>query len=581
MASVFISTPAQIVLIDSRTRSGTITLPVTNQIQYRVVSFKDQYGSFSNSTMTLSTQLGEAFDDGTTTKTFSNAFTSINLYAGSTTRWMVMNATQTVQQTISSLITNQLIFGTGAGWAQFGPVQATVLSSIQQTTALGFFSTLSTGLLVGSNAAFFTGTISSLGLSIAASGTFPLNVQGPGIQVNGGGLFLTSTNNVNFNTLAQWFGPTTGLNFAGFGSYVRDVTQRANIGIVAVNNTNTATLMFLSSVGNVGIGTLAPSNYRLNIRGTGTSNGLITWHSAGNDVPFVGWGFDEVADGLVFSRNVGAANLNNFSSVVFARTTGNVGINVGGGPGTTLDVGGTARSWSTVTSSITLASGAGWTTTGALQAVALSSIQLNTAVGYISSLYVGSTTTQRVGPYTAWMNGDTKINRLLIGQASTVFGQSIAAANRDLQMLRASAAIQPGGTAWIQYSDQRIKENIVDADLSRCYNDIKAVPLRRFQYISSFYNAVEGYDRHVLGFVAQEVSSLIPKTAIVTESFGYSNLNLFNIDQLNMALYGAVKKTIADKEVLESTVKGQRFELQTLQGTTSVILSTLEGLQGR
>jgi hypothetical protein len=46
MASVFISTPSEIVLIDARTRSGTVTLPNTNQIAYRIVSFKDQYGSF-------------------------------------------------------------------------------------------------------------------------------------------------------------------------------------------------------------------------------------------------------------------------------------------------------------------------------------------------------------------------------------------------------------------------------------------------------------------------------------------------------------------------------------------------------
>jgi hypothetical protein len=403
MASVFISTPAQIVLIDSRTRSGTITLPVTNQIQYRVVSFKDQYGSFSNSTMTLSTQFGEAFDDGTTTKTFSNAFTSINLYAGSTTRWMVMNATQSVQQTISSLITNQLIFGTGAGWAQFGPVQATVLSSIQQTTNLSFITLLSTN----------QGLFSSIG--------------------------------VNCNA-----------------------------------------------------------------------------------------------------------------------------------PGVILDVFGTTRSLSTITSSITLASGAGWTTTGALQAVALSSIQLNTALGFVSTLYVGSTTTQLQG-YTARINGLALISSMIVGQPTSLVSTSGAA----LLSLTRDAASKPGTTTWGIPSDLRIKENIVNADLDRCYHDIRSVPLRRFSYKPWFYNAVQGHDKHVLGFIAQEVSSIIPKVVTTENAYGFSDFNVFNIDQLNMSLYGAVKKTISDKEVLESTVKGQRLELTTLQGTTSVILSTLEGLQGR
>jgi hypothetical protein len=130
MASVFVSTPAEVVVIDSRTRSGFITLPNTNSIPYRTINFKDQYGTFTNSTLTLSTQVGESFDDGTTTKTFSNAFTALSLYAVSS-KWMVMNATQTVSQTISSLTVNQLTFGTGAGWVQFGPVQASIVSTIQ------------------------------------------------------------------------------------------------------------------------------------------------------------------------------------------------------------------------------------------------------------------------------------------------------------------------------------------------------------------------------------------------------------------------------------------------------------------
>jgi hypothetical protein len=133
MASAFVSSAAEVVVIDSRVRSGAMTLPVTNSIPFRVLNFKDQYGTFSNSTFTLSTQVGESFDDGTTSKTFSNAFSYVSLYAVSS-KWMVMNATQTVQQTISSLTVNQLTFGTGGGWVQFGPVQATVLSTIQVNT---------------------------------------------------------------------------------------------------------------------------------------------------------------------------------------------------------------------------------------------------------------------------------------------------------------------------------------------------------------------------------------------------------------------------------------------------------------
>jgi len=508
MASVFISTPAQIVLIDSRTRSGTITLPVTNQIQYRVVSFKDQYGSFSNSTMSLSTQFGEAFDDGTTTKTFSNAFTSINLYAGSTTRWMVMNATQSVQQSISSLIVNQLLFGTGAGWVQFVALQASILSRIQQTTAQGFFSSIGVNCNAPTVALDVNGTVEALSLS-----SFRLNLSSIGVN--------TST-------------PQQYLEVTGISSAIRisDYTASRNPGLELVR-------------------------------------GIPAF---GADI-FTDWRIHNEGGNLKFYRKDTFTPSDGDAMVI--TDLARVGINCNA-PGVSLDVAGTARSFSTVTSSITLASGAGWTTTGALQAVALSSIQLNTALGFISTLYVGSTTTQLQG-YTVRINGLALISSMIVGQPTALVSTSGAA----LLSLTRDAASKPGTTTWGIPSDLRIKENIVNADLERCYHDIQSVPLRRFSYKPWFYDAVQGYDKHVLGFIAQEVSSIIPKVVTTENAYGFSDFNVFNIDQLNMSLYGAVKKTISDKEVLESTVKGQRLELQTLQGTTTGILSTLEGLQGR
>jgi hypothetical protein len=40
-----------------------------------------------------------------------------------------------------------------------------------------------------------------------------------------------------------------------------------------------------------------------------------------------------------------------------------------------------------------------------------------------------------------------------------------------------------------------------------------------------------------------------------------------NTDQINMSLYGAVKKLITDKEAAESTIIGQGIQLLTLQST--------------
>lgn len=665
MASVFISTPSEIVLIDSRTRSGTVTLPTTSQIAYRVVSFKDQYGSFSNSTFTLSTQTGEAFDDGTTTKTFSNAFTSLNLYAATNNnRWMVMNGTQTVQQSISSLIVNQLIFGTGAGWVQFGPVQATILSSIQQTTNLSFITRLSTN----------QGNFSSVGINN--------NTPAYVLDVNGFSQLSTFrfSGNLGRKIIISAVNDTAALTGAYFGQELQSSEYRNNVDAAAARFTwgwtsgsNTFTQWATLSNGNLGINCNAPA-YTMDVNGFTqistlkmpfvTGRKLIIW--ANDDTGALRGNYDgiekQVADfrfnvvnpgdrfsfgnttasntfteymrlnntrlGLFCNAPAYTLDVNGMTSVSTLRfplaqgrkvilyaasdTAANQGAYLGQEIQSaefrnTVDAAGVRFSWGATSASNTFTewgrlvdrnlqvsslsnissalfgTGTGWIRTGALQAIALSSVQLNTALGYVSSLYVGSTTAQLFN-YTANINGMALVSSLILGQPASLFSTTGAGAAENasaILLLTRDRAVKPGSSTWGLPSDVRIKQNIVNADLERCYNDIRNVSLRRFQYISSYYEAIEGNDRHVLGFIAQEVSSIIPKTVNEQPFFGFPNFNILNIDQLNMALYGAVKKTMYDKEILESTVKGQRFEIQTLQGTTVSILSTLEGLQGR
>jgi hypothetical protein len=111
--------------------------------------------------------VGESFDDGTTTKTFSNAFGFASLYATSS-KWMVMNATTTQQQTISSLTVNQLTFGTGAGWIQFGPIQATIVSSIQEQTNSAYINNLYIGNLSSLNTAQYNGLFGNYNNTVLA-----------------------------------------------------------------------------------------------------------------------------------------------------------------------------------------------------------------------------------------------------------------------------------------------------------------------------------------------------------------------------------------------------------------------------
>ncbi len=180
------------------------------------------------------------------------------------------------------------------------------------------------------------------------------------------------------------------------------------------------------------------------------------------------------------------------------------------------------------------------------------------------------------------VNGVIKASTILIGNLSSfsTIGSYANPSSVRLALLQGNA-YKPTGSLWDIFSDQRLKDNIIDADLDWCYSDIKNVRLRRFQYISSYIEQAQLNDTRVLGFIAQEVSSIIPKGVNSGYGYGFNDLLSLNVDQLNMSLFGAVKKTIQDKELMNSTIQGQRIEIETLRGTQTFILSTLEGLQGR
>ena len=128
-----------------------------------------------------------------------------------------------------------------------------------------------------------------------------------------------------------------------------------------------------------------------------------------------------------------------------------------------------------------------------------------------------------------------------------------------IKITTAGAITNPTGTAnWNTGSDRRIKENIVRASYDKCYENISKLELNRFNYIDGF-NTVSR-DRSQLGFIAQEVKDIFPKS-ISTQGYYTDTLNIpdllsIDITQINYSLYGAVKKLIEinkeDKDKLAS-----------------------------
>ena len=143
-----ISSYTTVTMLDSRPAEITLSVPKSTDITNRIITFKDLYGSASNSTIILVTQSGDSFEDGTFSTIMSNAYQTVNLYAGLPGKWLNVGATggggdsaglTTVSNHLNAISTNVITISTN-------------LNTVSNTVAAGRFpgistNTISTGTL--------------------------------------------------------------------------------------------------------------------------------------------------------------------------------------------------------------------------------------------------------------------------------------------------------------------------------------------------------------------------------------------------------------------------------------------------
>jgi len=88
-------------------------------------------------------------------------------------------------------------------------------------------------------------------------------------------------------------------------------------------------------------------------------------------------------------------------------------------------------------------------------------------------------------------------------------------------------------STWTSASDERIKTNIETANLVQCAEIVDTLDLKYFEW------KTPTIDRHSLGWIAQDVQHIFPKS-VTPDSEG---LLMLNSDQLIKVLYGALKQT--------------------------------------
>jgi hypothetical protein len=124
--------------------------------------------------------------------------------------------------------------------------------------------------------------------------------------------------------------------------------------------------------------------------------------------------------------------------------------------------------------------------------------------------------------------------------------------------LSTDSAGKPGvGGLWTVVSDERIKSNIVPANLDRCYEIVKSVPLKHFGFAPGVYTDDQIQDKNNLGWIAQDVQKVF-KNAVSVKPFTLKTGNVIkdcldlNGGQMHAAMYGAIQALMKKVEVLEA-----------------------------
>lgn len=169
--------------------------------------------------------------------------------------------------------------------------------------------------------------------------------------------------------------------------------------------------------------------------------------------------------------------------------------------------------------------------------------------------------------------------------SSLCVGPTYSTSTYALQLTTNSAA-KPATSTWKISSDMRIKTDIEPANIEVCYSTIRALQMKYYEWDPNLYSADVMKDRHVLGFIAQEVKHVFPKSVNIHDTFqiGHSTLTDFhtlNVDQIQAANIGAVKRLmeiVGNQEETVSSLTG-RYDAQQSTFTSQFELrqSTIDG----
>jgi hypothetical protein len=174
-----------------------------------------------------------------------------------------------------------------------------------------------------------------------------------------------------------------------------------------------------------------------------------------------------------------------------------------------------------------------------------------------SNVGIGTTTPQEK----LHVIGNTKISNDLY--VLNNIGVGFSNPTYQLQLSQDSAA-KPTSSTWIISSDARLKENITLADVDRCYQIVKDLPLKHYTWTDFMIPSSSTQDKSKLGWIAQDVEDYFPKSVRKQDMYGISNCYTLDTDQLYATMYGCIQKLQSMVEQLQQENQQMKSQIQML-----------------
>jgi hypothetical protein len=295
-----ISSYTTVTMLDSRSARITISVPKSTDITNRIITFKDLYGSASNSTIVLVTRSGDTFEDGTFSTIISNAYQTVNLYAGQPGKWLNIGSTGGGGDSagLTTVSNNLTTVSNTVASGRFPFISATTISTNQINSSnicnAGWIS--NNGILSNLTAGAFFQTTSNTGtLGVAGLATLT-SISNSGV-ISTLGLNVGSLSSINISTvnLAAGFVSTINLGatrayitnlFVGTEDFGSDLTASSNI-----TQTGGTTILNGLSVSRISTNFITASN--ISVASMSTTYGF----------------FSTISTGSVFGRFIGNGSL--------------------------------------------------------------------------------------------------------------------------------------------------------------------------------------------------------------------------------------------------------------------------------